>query len=85
MTEKAERKLNVPHSSKQVRLNEIQDVLADEGYSADDRKSWLKAVLTELSSAQAESPSEDREQLIKEVRKIIDSNQSGKPLADDVL
>lgn len=85
MTQKADRKLKMPRSGEPIRRNEIQDVLADEGYSAGQRKSYLKAVLTELSAEQEKTPSEEREQLISEVRKIIDSNQSGKPMADDVF
>lgn len=64
---------------------EIQDVLVDEGYSADQRKEWLKTVLTQLSAEQTENPDPERNKLISEVKEIVESHQSGKPMSDDVM
>lgn len=64
---------------------EIQDLLADEGYSADDRKGWLKEVLTDLETEHAARPSDDKRQLLDDIKSIADTYQSGKPVTDDVL
>jgi hypothetical protein len=65
--------------------DEIRDVLADEGYSAGERKNWLKTVLTEIQKERPELPAAERNRLMDEVRSVIGANQDGKPIADDVL
>jgi len=40
-------KAEIPRSG-DISLDEIQDVLQDDGYSANQRKAWLKEVLTDL-------------------------------------
>jgi hypothetical protein len=71
---------------KGITLQEIQDALLDDGYSADERKNWLKGVLTELEQHSASDASPEMARLIDEVKRIIDvQQQAGKPIADDVL
>lgn len=77
--------LETPKSGKTITRDEIVDVLTDVGYSAGERKTWLKAVLTELFTAQTSDPDKRRERLISEVKEIIDKNQDGDPLSDDLL
>lgn len=61
-------------------------MLADEGYSASQRRGWIKEVLTDLEMEHARSPSREREKLISKVKLIIDELQDGtKPIADDLL
>lgn len=74
-----------PGAGRPITREEINDVLADEGYSADERKTWLKDVLTDLTAHRPETPDPDRDELIEEVRRIIDAHQNGDTLADDVL
>lgn len=65
--------------------NEILDVMADEGYSADSRKAWLKVVLTRISQEQETDPDPEREYLMKEIKEILHVQVSAKPEADDTL
>ena len=74
-----------PVTGDRISLDEIREVMADTGYSADQRKGWLKNVLTDLAQQQTGSPSSARSELIETVKQIIDDNQSGKPIARDVL
>lgn len=68
-----------------VTLQEIQDVLAHGGYSADKREAWLKELLTDVTQEQSKTPSPAKEKLIAAIKAIIDANQKGKAIADDVL
>ncbi len=68
-----------------VTRQEIQDVMADEGYSGDRRKGWLKQVLTALTQEHRRSPSPERKQLIETVKDIMDRHQEGDPIAKDGL
>lgn len=54
-----------------ITMQEIQDVLADPGYSADQRKEWLKEVLTDLEKQHSRMPSGDRAKLIASIRDIV--------------
>ncbi|WP_420410151.1 hypothetical protein [Hoeflea sp.] len=83
--EPGQRPLPDPQSHALNHREEMQDILQDEGYSADQRKDWLKALLTELSAEQSREPDGDRERLILEIKEIINLNQSGQPKSDDVL
>lgn len=66
-----------------VSRQEIQQLLADQGYSAGDREERLKEALTVLTSEQAdaEHPDEERSALIKDIRKSLDRQAQGQ--ADD--
>ncbi|MGE0230294.1 MAG: hypothetical protein AB7O39_14535 [Flavobacteriaceae bacterium] len=64
---------------------ELRVLLAEEGYSADEREGWLKEVLTALTMAQGRAPTADREQLIAEIRDIVRAGTGRKPMSDDVL
>lgn len=77
--------LREPQSGASLTREEIQDVLLDEGYSAGQRKEWLKTVLTQLSAEQSENPDPERSHLISEVKEIVKTHQSGKPMSDDIL
>lgn len=73
-----------------VTPQELNRVLADEGYSGPDRKTFLNSLLTELAAQSAEdTPTGERAQLlINEVRSILESEQakSGRtPEAKDTL
>lgn len=61
------------------------DVLADGGYSADQRKGWLKEVLTELIGEEEKNPDPNHRRMIREVKEILDDQQSGDPMSDDTL
>lgn len=77
--------LRAPHSGTPVTREEILNVLANEGYSADQRKGWLKKVLTNLTAQEADVPDMNQRRLIEEVKEILDEQQNGGPLSDDVL
>lgn len=69
---------------------ELQAILADEGYSAGDRQQFLKAVLTELTRVDPEEAeqSENCRRLLEEVRNNLSHEQEKtdqKPLSDDTL
>jgi hypothetical protein len=83
----AERHRRLPElrDDRPISADEIRDVLADEGYSAGERKTWLKSVLTELQQGPQEASTPERRRLIDEVKSIIAAYQDGKPVADDVL
>ena len=57
-----------------VNRQEIQQLLSDPGYSADDREDQLKEALTILSrqEADAEQPDPDRSKLISDLQREID-------------
>jgi hypothetical protein len=73
-----------PEDPCEISEQEVQDVLADEGYSADLRKAWLKDILTELAQEGVRG-ARDRKILARAVKKIVRKYQAGKPIADDVL
>lgn len=77
--------LRDPHTGTPVTREEIMDVLAHEGYSADQRKGWLKEVLTELIGEEERNPDPNQKRMIKEVKEILDDQQSGDPMSDDTL
>ncbi|MEN0653113.1 MULTISPECIES: hypothetical protein [Hyphobacterium] len=57
-----------------VNRQEIQQLLTDPGYSADDRDERLKQALTVLSSEEADAgnPDGERSKLIADIRREID-------------
>jgi len=77
--------LRAPQTGTPVTRDEVMDVLADEGYSADQRKGWLKEVLTELTVEDERNPDLNRKRLIGEVKEILNEQQSGAPKSDDAL
>ena len=66
-------------------IHEIQEVMADEGYSASQRKGWLKTVLTELEQTTTTSRSAEMHELIEQVKDIMDHHQDGEPVVKDGL
>lgn len=71
---------------KGITLAEIQDMLLDDGYSTDERKTWLKRVLTDLSHQDASDASPEKARLIEDVKRVIRKHQrAGTPIAEDVL
>lgn len=72
---------------RRISPQEIQDVLADDGYAAGERKEWLKSVLTALTSepSAADESGPERERLIEAVKTVIDENQDGRPVSGDLL
>ena len=76
---------SLPEIGDDLSREEIMDVLADEGYSAGDRKGWLKKVLTRLAQAPQDSPDADRDALVREIKRVLDRNIPGEPEADDTL
>ncbi len=84
MPEERAKSMLAGRSVDQITLQEIQDALADEGYSANQRKGWLKELLTDLERAQAADPSGDHAELVGEIKEIIRRYQHGKPMSDDL-
>ncbi|MGX1096466.1 hypothetical protein [Amorphus sp. MBR-141] len=52
-------------------LQEIQDALTDQGYSADGRKGWLREVLTELEAVHAREASAEMADLIDSIKTVL--------------
>jgi hypothetical protein len=77
--------LHAPREGVTITRNEILDVLADEGYSAGQRKNWLKGVLTRLTADESTAPNSDRQHLIDEIKTILHQQIPGHPDADDTL
>jgi len=91
MSEKLRTTLNqgdkpgLPPAGGEISLEEIRDILQDDGYSANQRKAWLKEVLTELQDGKAKPRSRDREDLVEAVKDIIADHQETPPISDDTL
>lgn len=77
--------LNAPTSGAEVTREEIKAILADEGYSAGQRETWLKSVLTEITKQNRKQPNEARRRLIEEVKTVVDNFQSGASITDETL
>ena len=77
--------LRSPEDGRQISRNEILDVMADEGYSAAERKTGLKKVLTQVAKAQTENPGPDPAKLQSGIRDILHRQVSSRPEADDTL
>ncbi|QDY99276.1 hypothetical protein FQ775_02205 [Nitratireductor mangrovi] len=75
-------RLATPGGGKVTR-QQVMNVLANPGYSADARKGRLKEALTALERDKHLSD-EDRE-LADAIRQILDDYQAGRPISDDVL
>lgn len=68
---------------------ELQEVLAEEGYSGPDREGFLNSVLTELAAENAgeSEASESGQALLAEVRSILEKEQGKhgrRPIAGDL-
>ncbi len=84
MTEQTQKRaLDAPERDWPISRNEILEVMADEGYSADGRKAWLKDVLTRVSQEQEENPEPDRKKLMDEIREILHGHVSDQTEADE--
>jgi hypothetical protein len=77
--------ISVLKARRPITREEIMYVLADEGYSADQRMGWLKEILTQLTAQEASLPVEQRKELISEIKAILDVQLANDPMADDVL
>jgi hypothetical protein len=75
----------LPRFGPDVTLEEIQDVLNDDGYSANQRKGWLKEVLTDLQNLRSQQHSGELDELIEGIKGIIANHQNGRPISDDTL
>ncbi len=76
-------KLRSPEEGRPISRNEILAVMADEGYSADRRKSWLKEVLTHVSKSGENGADPEQEKLEAEIREILHKQVSDNTEADD--
>ncbi|GGO58543.1 hypothetical protein SAMN05444398_12125 [Roseovarius pacificus] len=73
-----------------VSPEELHDVLAEEGYSGTERKTFLKSLLTELAADSAHSSTIEgaNRALLEEVRSILETEQAKQgnvPMAKDEL
>ena len=72
-----------------IGAEELQEILADEGYSAGNREMYLKALLTELTRATGGAHRTERgQELLAEVRRILarEQGKSGQsPISDDTI
>lgn len=68
-----------------VSWQEIEDVLADGGYSADTRKNLLTEVLTRLAQADHARLSPEARDVVDKVKGVLEEYQTGKPATTDVL
>lgn len=85
MAKSEEPDLNLPGEGQLVSRNEIMDVLANEGYSSEARKDWLKSVLTRIAGEGHDQANPERQALVEEIREILNRQISGKPQANDTL
>lgn len=62
-----------------ISRQELQQLLADSGYSGGEREDRLKEILTELTQAEADAGTSDteRSKLIKEIRTTLDRQAKG--------
>jgi hypothetical protein len=67
-----------------ITIAELLDAIADQGYSDDQRKAWLKQKLTQITTNQSKSPSPQQAKLIEDLKAVIGELQS-QPLSDDLL
>ncbi|MBY5988654.1 hypothetical protein [Roseovarius atlanticus] len=68
---------------------ELQEVLAEEGYSWSERMNFLNSVLTDLAAESAEhgAPDNKAAALLAEVRRILEDEQDKygrRPMAEDL-
>ncbi|MBI1251837.1 MAG: hypothetical protein GC189_10225 [Alphaproteobacteria bacterium] len=72
------------HDGNPITVEDINEVLANEGYSADQRKGWLKEVLTELTSRNRDD-APGRDHLVAHIKAILNDNQDGEPIAEEAI
>ncbi len=77
--------VTLPGEGQLISRNEIMDVLANEGYSSEGRKDWLKSVLTRMASQPHHPADPERDALVAEIREILHGQVSNNPKADDTL
>lgn len=68
-----------PKKPKHVTRQELQQILADRGYSAGAREEKLKEALTELTQAEADAqnPDPERSEMIRTIRHTLDVQAKG--------
>ncbi len=76
--------LESPTKGRPISRNEILEVMADEGYSGDGRKAWLKEVLTQVAQGEDTDPDPERQELMQEIKEILHNQVDDDPKADDV-
>ncbi|SLN65694.1 hypothetical protein ROJ8625_03357 [Roseivivax jejudonensis] len=55
---------------------ELQEIMAEQGYSSGDRDQYLKSLLTELGQSDATATKSGRqEQIVQEIRDILKNEQ----------
>ena len=65
-----------PPVDRLVTRHQIFEVMSYEGYSADQRKDWLKSALTYAAKRHEQAPSEETAAIVRELEKL---SQSGAP------
>ena len=88
MTQGNSRKLRTP-DGEWISPQELQEVLAEEGYSGTGRETFLNSILTELAaeSADHDEPDDRTAALLAEVRRILENEQDKygrRPIAEDL-
>lgn len=88
MTQGNSRKLRTP-DGEWISPQELQEVLAEEGYSGTGRENFLNSILTELAaeSADHDEPDGRAAALLAEVRRILENEQDKygrRPIAEDL-
>lgn len=58
-------------TARTVTKAEIEEIMADEGYSADQRKAWIKSALTNASKAWRQDPTEDAKEVVDDLEKRL--------------
>lgn len=77
--------LHDPDTGNEIGRAEMMDLLADEGYTADKRKGWLKGVLTKETGAKADAADPEHVKLEEEVQSILSEHVEETPGAKDGL
>lgn len=70
---------NLEAPQQAVSKAEIEEIMADDGYSADQRKTWLKSALTATAAAHDGKPSDDAKEVVEDLKERLDGldNPSG--------
>lgn len=88
MTQENSRQLRT-RNGEWISPQELQEVLAEEGYSWSERVNFLNSVLTDLAAESAEhgAPDGKAAALLAEVRRILEDEQDKygrRPMAEDL-
>lgn len=60
-----------------VTIAKIEEIMTDEGYSADSRKTWLKTALTAAAKAYEGRPTEAAKAVVAELEARLGERDSG--------